>query len=127
VNPDTQVQPVGLLFFGVTMLLPAFILGSFEKLLNYVIFTDTLTLAIVASTLFVLRHRRTGEGSYSMFGYPLLPAFYIVCLLGVAARVLTLNVSIALAGIGILLTGWPLFWLGHALFDRQRISGTRKG
>jgi basic amino acid/polyamine antiporter, APA family len=127
VNPDTQVQPVGLLFFGVTMLLPAFILGSFEKLLNYVIFTDTLTLAIVASTLFVLRYRRTGEGSYSMFGYPLLPVLYIVCLLGIAARVLTLNVSIALAGIGILLTGWPLYWLGHGLFARQRILRTRKG
>ena len=28
-----------------------------------------------------------------MFGYPLLPAFYIVCLLGIAARVLTLNVE----------------------------------
>jgi APA family basic amino acid/polyamine antiporter len=127
VNPDTQVQPVALLFFGVTMLLPAFILGSFEKLLNYVIFTDTLTLAIVASTLFILRHRRTGEGSYSMFGYPLLPAFYIVCLLSIAARVLTLNVSIALAGIGILFTGWPLFWLGHRLFDGQQKSGNQNG
>jgi amino acid transporter len=49
VNPDTQVQEVGLLFFGATMLIPAFLLGSFEKLLNYVIFTDTLTLAVVWS------------------------------------------------------------------------------
>ena len=73
VNPDTQVQKVGLLFFGVTMLLPAFILGSFEKLLNYVIFTDTLTLAIVASTLFVLRHRRTGEGVIRCLDIPSYP------------------------------------------------------
>jgi hypothetical protein len=85
------------------------------------------TLAIVASTLFVLRHRRRGERNYSMFGYPLIPAFYIVCPLGIAARVLTLNVSIALAGIGILLTSWPLFWLRHGLFEGQWISGTRKG
>jgi APA family basic amino acid/polyamine antiporter len=122
VDPDTQVQKVGLLFFGVTMLLPAFILGSFEKLLNYVIFNDTLTLAVVASTLFVLRHRRTGDGGFSMLGYPLLPALYIVCLLGIAARVLTLNVGIALTGLGILLTGWPVFRLGHKLFDGHRIS-----
>jgi basic amino acid/polyamine antiporter, APA family len=121
VDPDTQVQKVGLLFFGVTMLLPAFILGSFEKLLNYVIFNDTLTLAVVASTLFVLRHRRTGDGGFSMLGYPLLPALYIVCLLGIAARVLTLNVGIALTGLGILLTGWPVFRLGHKLFDGHRI------
>jgi APA family basic amino acid/polyamine antiporter len=116
VNPDTQVQEVSLMFFGVTMLLPAFVLGSFEKLLNYVIFTDTLTLAVVASTLFVLRRRRTGDGGFSMWGYPLLPAFYIACLLGVGARVFTLEPRLAFAGIVILLTGWPLFRLGHTLF-----------
>ena len=57
VDPRTQVQAVGLLFFGATMLVPAFLLGSFEKLLNYVMFTDSLTLVVVASTLFVLRRR----------------------------------------------------------------------
>src|SRR6202049_3107485 len=120
VNPDTQVQPVGLLFFGVTMLLPAFILGSFEKLLNYVIFTDTLTLAIVASTLFVLRRRHAGDGGFRGLGYPVLPAFYILCLLGVAARVFSLEPRLALAGIVILLTGWPLFRLGRKLFGGER-------
>ena len=98
VNPNTQVQEVGLLFFGATMLLPAFLLGSFEKLLNYVIFTDTLTLAVVASTLFVLRHRRTGDGGFSMRGYPLLPALYIVCLLGVARARLYLGAAARAGG-----------------------------
>src|SRR5882762_11629032 len=64
VNPDTQVQEMGLLFFGATMLIPAFLLGSFEKLLNYVIFTDTLTLAVVASTILALRHRGAGDGGF---------------------------------------------------------------
>ena len=123
VNPDTQVQEVGLLFFGATMLIPAFLLGSFEKLLNYVIFTDTLTLAVVASTLFVLRRRRAGEGGYTMLGYPLLPAFYILCLLGAAARVFTLEPSLALSGILVLLTGWPLFQLGRKLFGSQQSRG----
>jgi APA family basic amino acid/polyamine antiporter len=116
VNPDTQVQEVGLLFFGATMLVPAFLLGSFEKLLNYVMFTDTLTLAVVASTLFVLRRRHTGDGGFSMWGYPFLPVVYIACLLGVAVRVFSLEPRLALAGMIILLTGWPLFRLGHRLF-----------
>jgi APA family basic amino acid/polyamine antiporter len=123
VNPDTQVQEVGLLFFGATMLLPAFLLGSFEKLLNYVIFTDMLTLAVVASTLFALRRRREGDGGFAMRGYPLLPAFYIVCLLGVAARVFTQEPRLALAGIVILFTGWPLFRLGHRLFGGRPAPG----
>jgi APA family basic amino acid/polyamine antiporter len=116
VNPDTQVQEVGLLFFGATMLVPAFVLGSFEKLLNYVIFTDTITLAVVASTIFVLRRRGAGDGGFAMRGYPLLPAFYMICLLGVAARVFTLEPRLALAGIVILATGWPLYQLGRRLF-----------
>lgn len=116
VNPDTQVQEVGLLFFGATMLLPAFLLGSFDKLLHYVMFTDTLTLAVVASTLFVLRRRPPVDGGFSMMGYPVLPILYILCLLGVAARVFTLEPRLAAAGILILLTGWPLFRLGRRLF-----------
>jgi APA family basic amino acid/polyamine antiporter len=116
VNPDSQVQEVGLLFFGVTMLLPAFLLGSFEKLLNYVIFTDNLALVVVASTIFVLRRRHSSEGGYSMLGYPVLPAIYMICLFGVAARVFTLEPNLALSGIVIMLTGWPLYRLGNRLF-----------
>ncbi len=124
VNPQTQVQEVGLLFFGATMLVPAFLLGSFEKLLNYVIFTDMLTLAVVASTLFVLRRRRVAEGGFQMPGYPLLPGFFVLCLLGVAARVFTIEPKLALAGIMILATGWPLFRLGHKLFGPVRLGET---
>lgn len=119
VNPVTQVQEVGLLFFGATMLLPAFVLGSFEKLLDYVIFTDNLTLAVVASTLFVLRRRRTTAANFSMPGYPVLPALYIICLLGVAGRVFSLEPTLALSGVIVLITGWPLFKLGRALFGRS--------
>ncbi len=124
VNPATQVQEPALAFFGATMLLPAFVLGSFEKLLDYVIFTDTLTLAIVASTLFVLRRHGEARGTFALWGYPLLPGFYVVCLLLVAARVFSLTPAIALAGLAILLTGFPLFHLGHRLFGgATRVRG----
>ncbi|MEP6883245.1 MAG: APC family permease [Gammaproteobacteria bacterium] len=119
VNPHTQVQEVGLLFFGATMLLPAFLLGSFEKLLNYVMLTDTLTLAVVASTLFVLRRRHTGDGGFTIPGYPFLPAVYIVCLLGIAVRLFSMEPGLAAAVVIILLSGWPLFHLGHRLFGRK--------
>jgi APA family basic amino acid/polyamine antiporter len=121
INPSTQAQEVALLFFGITMLIPAFVLGSFERLLSYVIFIDMLTLAIVASTLFVLRRRQCAARSYSMPGYPVLPALYIACLLGVAARDFSEEPWLSVIGIGIALTGWPLFRLGHRLFRGQSI------
>jgi APA family basic amino acid/polyamine antiporter len=116
VNPRTQVQEIGLLFFGASMLIPAFLLGSFEKLVTYVIFNDMLTLAVVASTLFVLRRSHVGEGGYAMLGYPLLPAIYIGCLLAVSGRAFIQGPSLALTALAVLLTGWPLFLLGRKLF-----------
>lgn len=115
VNPRTQVQEVGLLFFGATMLVPAFLLGSFEKLLNYIMFTDAVSIAVVASTVFVLRRGGVGDGGFAMPGYPLLPACYVLSLVGVAASVLLAEPRLAIAGILIMLTGWPLFRLGRRL------------
>jgi APA family basic amino acid/polyamine antiporter len=114
-NPRTQVHETGLLFFGATMLVPAFLLGSFEMLLNYVIFTDMLSIALVASTVFVLRSRHIGDGAFAVPGYPLLPGIYLICLLCVAASVLLMQPRLAIAGIIILLAGWPLFHLGRSL------------
>ena len=124
VAPRTQVSMAGLLLFGATMLVPAFLLGSFEKLLDYVIFTDMITLAVVASTLFVLRARRAGgEGAFRMPAYPGLPALYALVLLAVAAHVAVTEPALALAGTAILLAGWPLFRLGRRLSGRATASG----
>ena len=126
INPKTQVQEVGLIAFGLTMLVPAFFLNSFEKLLNYVIFTDNLTLATVASTLFVLHRRGVASNGFVMPGYPWLPAIYFVCLVATSMRVLVSEPRLALTGTLLFLTGAPLFWLGRgvtragaAAVDRQ--------
>jgi basic amino acid/polyamine antiporter, APA family len=116
VNPRTQVQLAGLAFFGLTMLAPAFLLGSFEKLLNYVLFTDMLTLLVVASTIFILRRRRAGgEGAFRIPGYPVVPALYMLAILGVAVHIAAAQTPLALAGTAVLLTGAPLFLLGRSL------------
>lgn len=129
VNPRTQVQEVGLLFFGVTMLVPAFLLASFDKLLRYVIFTDAVTLVVVASTLFVLRRRGTdGEGAaFRMPGYPVLPALYLIALLAVAGHVLLDSTKLALVGTALLLTGAPLFLLGRRVSGGPSARGSNPG
>jgi APA family basic amino acid/polyamine antiporter len=122
VNARTQVHEAGLLFFGASMLVPAFLLGSFETLLNYVIFTDMLSIAVVASTLFILRRRHVGDGGFAIPGYPWLPAIFLACLLGVAISVLVTQPRLAFAGIVVLLVGWPLFRLGRRLSRNEAAS-----
>ncbi len=118
VNPATQVQEVALGFFAATMLLPALLLGSFEKLLNYIMFTDAISIAVVASTLFVLRRRRPDAAVFGVPGYPLLPALYLAALALVAASVAATDPAMALAGTAILATGWPLYRAGRWLVGR---------
>lgn len=116
VNPRTQISLAGLAAFGATMLLPALVLGSFEKLLNYVIFTDALTLVVVASTIFGLRRRNAGgDAAFRVPLFPGLPALYVLALALVAARVAATEPRLALAGAVLLATGFPLFALGRRL------------
>lgn len=128
VNPRTQAQEGGLAFFALTLLGPAFLLGSFEKLLSYVMFSDALALATVASCVFVLRRRARGhepEGVFRAPAYPLLPALFVLVLLGVAARVAWSEPGLALAGLALMLLGAPLFALGRRATRAKSLASGR--
>jgi APA family basic amino acid/polyamine antiporter len=112
VNERTQTQEFALLFLGGMVLLSVFLLGTFEKMLNYVMFFDSLNNATVASTLFVLRRNAAPEyDGFRLPFYPLLPGFFVVFLLGIAVGVgLSEPVSILL-GVVVLACGYPIFHL----------------
>ncbi len=63
VNERTQAQEFALCFFALLILASFFLLGTFEKIVNYVMFIDTISLASLASCIFILRKRAAeGEG-----------------------------------------------------------------
>jgi len=112
VRAGTQVQDVGLAVFGATALLAVPFLGSFEKLVSYVIFTDSLMVAVVASCIFVLRRRGAGgTTTFRMPGYPLLPALFVAFTLGLVVHVLWTQPRLALAGAAVFAAGLPLYLL----------------
>ncbi|HKY32245.1 MAG TPA: amino acid permease, partial [Candidatus Polarisedimenticolia bacterium] len=119
VHPRTQAQGAGLLFFAATALAPLFFLGTFDKLLQYVMFTDALSLAALASSLFVLRRRGAAGGgrhappAFQMPGYPLLPAIFLLSVAAVAADILFRQPRLALAGAAVALGGVPLYLAGR--------------
>lgn len=116
VEPRTQVLRTGLAFFAATMLLPALALGSFERLVSYIMFTDTLSLAVVASTLFVLRRRDPHAETFRVPGYPWTPLLYIAAVLGLGAWLLATETALALAGLVVLAAGALL----HGAATRSR-------
>ena len=112
VNTKKQVQEFGLTFFISVMIASVFLLGSFENIVNYVLFIDSISLAIAAAAIFILR--RKSEKDYSDFKmklYPIVPLLFIVTLLFVTYNTILDDSTTALYGFLIFIGGLPLYYL----------------
>ncbi|QJD78863.1 APC family permease [Spirosoma rhododendri] len=119
VNERTQTQEFALTFLVVVMLLSLFFLGTFEKIVSYVMSIDTVALASAAATLFVFRRRaRSGDTytGYRVWLYPILPALFIGFLLVVSANVIITDPGPAAVGWGLFASGFPLYYLLKRVF-----------
>ena len=122
VNPKTQTQEFTLLFFGGTILVSIIFLGTFERLVNYVMIFDTLNNALVASTIFVLRRRgitSPNGTAYKVPFYPFLPGFFVLFLLFITGNIIVTQPESLLVGAGILLAGYPVFLVLRKLSRSQ--------
>ena len=112
VNEKTQTQEFTLLFFGGMILISIFLVSTFEKLVNYVIFFDNLNNAVVASTIFVLRRRFLKEEEFTGYKipfYPVLPLIFVAGLLAVALSVFITQPGDTYIGLIILAAGYPIY------------------
>jgi APA family basic amino acid/polyamine antiporter len=81
VNERTQVQEFGMSFFVAAILIILFFVQSFSKMLNYVMFFDTIGLSMAAVSIFLLRKKTTDfdlTGVYTIKWYPLIPLVFII-------------------------------------------------
>lgn len=124
VNQKTQAQEFTLIFFAATVILSIFFLGTFENIVNYVMFVDALSIAVVASTLFILRKKAKEQkieyDGYRVPLYPVLPAIFVLFLLFVSLNVLWNETRSALLGALIFVSGYPIFLV------MRRVRGEKK-
>jgi APA family basic amino acid/polyamine antiporter len=119
VNPRTQVQEFALSFITAVVVASVFFLGTFERIVNYVMFIDSISLVTVASSLFILRRRAEGAAPYAGFKvplYPVVPLVFILFLLGVTVNVVYTDPFPTLVGLGLLLAGYPLYLVMRRLY-----------
>ncbi len=123
VNERTQAQEFTLVFFTATVLFSLVFLGTFENLVNYVMFIDALSIAVVASTIFVLRKKGKKQGleytGYRVPLYPLLPAVFVLFLVFVSLNVLWNETRSALLGTAIFASGYPIFLVMRRLRNKS--------
>jgi APA family basic amino acid/polyamine antiporter len=116
VNPKTQVQEFGVLVFCGFIFITLFFMQSFQKILEYVMFFDSISLITAASAIFILRKRakenKTDESEiFKLKLYPWLPIFYILVYTVVNISVFISNKAAFGWGAVLFLSGFPLFYL----------------
>ena len=83
----------------------------YGDLLNYVVFSVLIFYALTIAGIFVLRKKRPqAERPYRAFGYPVIPALYILAASAIMLVLLLYQTQTALAGLVIVLLGVPVYW-----------------
>ena len=84
----------------------------YSALLDYVIFAVLIFYVLTIAGLFVLRRKRPdAERPYRAFGYPVVPALYIVAACAIMAVLLLYKTQTSWPGLLIVLAGLPAFFL----------------
>jgi APA family basic amino acid/polyamine antiporter len=86
--------------------------GSYSDLLDYVIFAVLVFYILTIAGIFVLRRTRPSmERPYKAFGYPVLPAIYIVAAGAVEILLLAYKPNYTWPGLIIVLLGVPVYFI----------------
>ncbi len=86
--------------------------GRYGDLLDMISFVVVLFYALTILGIFVLRKNRPdAERPYKAFGYPVLPAIYIVMAIAFCALLIYYKPTYAVWGLAIVLAGIPIYYL----------------
>jgi basic amino acid/polyamine antiporter, APA family len=93
--------------------------GSFRQFFSLAIFAEWLFYMITGSTVFVFRRRDPqAERPYRVWGYPVVPALFIIVSAALLYYTFTDNLKSSVAGCLVILAGVPFFYL----FARHRAT-----
>lgn len=86
--------------------------GTYGDLLDYVIFAVLIFFTLTILAIFVLRVKRPDiPRPYKAFGYPVIPALYILTTTAIMVILLMYKPNYTFPGLGIVLLGIPVFYL----------------
>ncbi len=86
--------------------------GKYGALLDYVVTAVLIFYILTIGGIFILRRKQPdAERPYKAFGYPVLPALYIVIAAAIILDLLWLKSDTTLWGVAIILTGIPVYFI----------------
>jgi len=106
-SPSTALLVQG----GLSTVLLLF-LNRFQQFFELAVFAEWLFYMLAASTVFVYRRQRPdAPRPYKVWGYPVLPAVFVLCAGVVLVSSFAGNLKGSLLGTGLILLGVPVLWL----------------
>jgi APA family basic amino acid/polyamine antiporter len=86
--------------------------GTYSELLDYVIFAVLIFYILTVIGIFVLRKKRpSAERPYKAFGYPIIPALYVLCASAISVDLLIFKPAYTWPGMIIVLLGIPVYFI----------------
>jgi APA family basic amino acid/polyamine antiporter len=94
--------------------------GTYGQLLDFLIFSVLLFYILTIGGIFVLRRTRPGMSRpYRTWGYPVLPAVYIVMALFIEIQLLRYKPQYTWPGLIIVLLGMPVYWVWKKVTEKR--------
>jgi APA family basic amino acid/polyamine antiporter len=110
VSPRTRV-PVRALVAQAVWTIMLVLSGSFDALTDYTIFAILMFSTMLGASIFIHRIRRPDvERPYRTFGYPVVPALFLLVTVWLVINALVTAPGQSFAGLGLIALGVPFYW-----------------
>ena len=112
INPRFQSPSTSLVVQALLSTVLLVFLSSFRQFFDLAVFAEWLFYMLTATTVFVYRRRQPNlPRPYRVWGYPILPALFVVCATAVLISSYTDNLKGSLLGTALILLGLPVLWI----------------
>jgi APA family basic amino acid/polyamine antiporter len=85
--------------------------GSYRALFTRVVYTEWIFFALMAASLFFLRRRPGYAPAYRAWGFPLLPAIFVLSSAAIVLHQIAREPRESMIGLGLVAAGLPVYWL----------------
>jgi basic amino acid/polyamine antiporter, APA family len=120
IHPKFQSPSTALIAQALLSTLLLLLVGRFQELFELAIFAEWLFYMLTATTIFVYRSRvPASDRPFSTWGYPVLPALFIVAAAVLLYYSFASNVRSSLVGTLIILAGLPIYWVIRARDEKR--------
>ncbi len=120
IHPRFQSPSTSLIVQGSLSTVLLLFLSQFQQHFELAVFAEWLFYMLTATTVFIYRRRHPEmRRPYRIWGYPLLPAIFVVCAAAVLVSSYAGNLEGSLIGTALILLGLPVLW-----FVRKRYGAS---